>query len=51
MKLKELWDRIKKYFSFRWFKHNNIPQVNLDEDILESEYGKLNDTQNPVNYF
>jgi hypothetical protein len=51
MYFKDLWNRIKKYFSFNCFKRNDKAELNLDDDILEAEYGKLNDPENPNYYF
>jgi hypothetical protein len=51
MNFQQLWNRVKEFFTFRCIRNDNIPHINLDDDILESEYGNLNDSQNPNNYF
>lgn len=49
MNFEIIWNSFRRYFSC--FKKNNKPQINLDDDILEAEYGKLNDHENPNTYF
>jgi hypothetical protein len=47
MNFKIIWERISRYFSCFKNKHNNKPQLNID-DILESEYERLHDPETQI---
>jgi hypothetical protein len=49
MNIRDIFARIFRYF--RCFRRDDKAQLNLDDDILEAEYGKLNDPENPNYYF
>ncbi len=49
MNFRDIFIRISRYF--KCFKRDNKAKLNLDEDILEAEYGKLNDPEDPNFYF
>jgi hypothetical protein len=48
MNFEIIWNRLRRYFCC--FKKNRKPQIEID-DILEAEYGRLNDPDNPTSYF